>query len=186
MLPGATPDKETVLEPGELIVAVRLPAAATAFAANARYVKLRERTSYAFAVVSAAAALKLEGDKIAEARLALGSVAAKPWRANEAEAALRGKPAGEAAFRAAAEAALASAQPAGDNAYKIELARRIIVRALTDWSSINAGLWMVQLEVAQRLPVLGCEQQQARVRRQIERPFAETVKGFVHDEVEAR
>ncbi len=131
LLPGATPERETVLQPGELIIAVRLPAEAARFAANARYLKIRERTSYAFAVVSAAAALRLDGGVIAEARVALGGVALKPWRARAAEAALAGAPAEPAAFRRAAEAALADAEPSGDNAFKIELARRIVVRALT-------------------------------------------------------
>ncbi len=131
LLPGETPQHETVLEPGALIVAVRLPPDAPAFAASARYVKVRERTSYAFAVVSAAAALRLDGDKIVEARLALGGVALKPWRAREAEALLRGQPSGATAFRRAAEAALADATPSGDNAFKIELARRLVVRAFT-------------------------------------------------------
>src|SRR5258705_1647344 len=80
-LPGDTPDRETVLEPGEMIVAVRLPAEAARFAAHARYLKLRDRTSYAFAIVSAAAALRIEAGVIAKARVALGGVASKPWRA---------------------------------------------------------------------------------------------------------
>ena len=91
-LPGDAPDRETVLEPGEMIVAVRLPAEAAHFAGHARYLKVRERTSYAFAVVSAAAALRIEGDRIVEARLALGGVAMKPWRAREAEPILAGAP----------------------------------------------------------------------------------------------
>ncbi len=130
-LPGDAPERETVLAPGELVVAVRLPAAAAAFAANARYLKVRERTSYAFAVVSAAAALRMEDGRVAEARIALGGVALKPWRARDAEAALAGAEPVEAAFRRAADAALAGAKPSGDNAYKIELARRIVARALS-------------------------------------------------------
>jgi xanthine dehydrogenase YagS FAD-binding subunit len=130
-LPGDTPDRESVLEPGELIVAVRLPPPAAGFAAHARYLKVRERTSYAFAVVSAAAALRVENERIAEARVALGGVAMKPWRAREAESILAGARAGAALFRRAAEAALADAKPGGDNAFKIELARRVVVRALT-------------------------------------------------------
>lgn len=130
-LPGTTPERESALEPGDLIVALRLPAAAAACSAHARYLKVRERTSYAFAVVSAAAALRIDGGRIREARLALGGVAAKPWRARPAEAVLVGASPGEAAFRRAAEAALAEARPSGDNAYKIELARRVLVRALT-------------------------------------------------------
>jgi xanthine dehydrogenase YagS FAD-binding subunit len=128
-LPGDTPEKENVLAPGELIVAVRLPADAASFTAHARYLKVRERTSYAFALVSAAAALRIENGKITEARLALGGVALKPWRAREAEDILRGEKPDRAVFRRAAEAALASAEPVGDNNYKIELAIRIAARA---------------------------------------------------------
>jgi xanthine dehydrogenase YagS FAD-binding subunit len=130
-LPGDTPDRDTVLQAGELIVAIRLPAEAAAFARHARYLKVRDRTSYAFAVVSAAAHLRMDGGRIAEARIALGGVAHKPWRAVEAEAALAGAAPGRDAYTRAAEAALAAARPSGDNAFKIELARRIIVRALT-------------------------------------------------------
>jgi xanthine dehydrogenase YagS FAD-binding subunit len=130
-LPGDTPERDSVLEPGDLIVAVRLPAAARAFASHARYVKLRERTSYAFAVVSAAACLKIESGTIKDARLALGGVAAKPWRAREAEEALTGAHPGADAYRWAAEAALCGAKPSGDNGFKVALAQRIIVRALT-------------------------------------------------------
>jgi xanthine dehydrogenase YagS FAD-binding subunit len=130
-LPGDTPWRETALEPAELITAVRLPGEAAGFAANARYLKVRERTSYAFAVVSAAAALRLEGGHIAEARIALGGVALKPWRARAAEAELAGAMPDAAVFQRAAAAALAEARPSGDNAFKIELARRIIVRALS-------------------------------------------------------
>jgi xanthine dehydrogenase YagS FAD-binding subunit len=130
-LPDAAPERDSVLEPGELIVALRLPAEAAGFAAYARYLKLRERTSYAFAVVSAAAALRLDGGRIVAARLALGGVAAKPWRARSAELVLDGAEAGPEAFRRAAEAALAEARPSGENGFKIELARRIVVRALS-------------------------------------------------------
>jgi xanthine dehydrogenase YagS FAD-binding subunit len=130
ILPGATPERENVLAPGELVVAVRLPGAATRFAGHARYLKLRERTSYAFAVVSAAACLHIEDGHITEARLALGGVAAKPWRARAAEAALTGAPLNSERFQQAAKAALAEARPSGNNAFKIELARRIVVRAL--------------------------------------------------------
>jgi xanthine dehydrogenase YagS FAD-binding subunit len=130
-LPGDAPERESMLEPGEMIVAVRLPTEAADFAAHARYLKVRERTSYAFAVVSAAAALRVEDDTIADARLALGGVALKPWRAREAERILAGARADASLFRRAAEAALAEAKPSGDNGFKIELARRIVVRALT-------------------------------------------------------
>jgi xanthine dehydrogenase YagS FAD-binding subunit len=130
-LPGDAPERETMLEPGEMIVAVRLPAEAADFAAHARYLKVRERTSYAFAVVSAAAALRVEGNRIADARVALGGVAAKPWRAREAELILAGARPDGTLFHRAAEAALADAKPSGDNGFKIELARRIVVRALS-------------------------------------------------------
>ncbi|HZR89082.1 MAG TPA: xanthine dehydrogenase family protein subunit M [Bradyrhizobium sp.] len=129
-LPGTTPEQETVLEPGDLIVALKLPAAARNFAAHARYLKVRERTSYAFAVVSAAAHLAIVSGRIEQARIALGGVAAKPWRARDAEAVLAGREATPQNFRHAAEAALAAATPSGDNAFKIELAQRILVRAL--------------------------------------------------------
>ncbi len=129
LLPGETPQRESVLAPGDLITAMHLPADAALFAGHARYLKLRDRTSYAFAVVSAAAALRLDGGKIVEARLALGGVAAKPWRAHDAEAMLVGRPPNAESFRAAGETALAAARPTGDNAFKIELARRIVGRA---------------------------------------------------------
>ncbi len=129
-LPGNDPSRETVLEPGDLVVALRLPPAATGFAANSRYLKVRERTSYAFAVVAASASLRVDGPMIVEARIALGGVALKPWRAREAERLLAGCSCDEAAFAAAATAALAGATPSGDNAFKIELARRVVVRAL--------------------------------------------------------
>jgi xanthine dehydrogenase YagS FAD-binding subunit len=131
LLPGDTPQLETLLQPGELITAVRLPPEAAGFAANARYLKIRERTSYAFAVVSAAAALRLDGGTIAEARIALGGVALKPWRARAAEAVLVGAAPDAAAFSRAAGVALADAAPSGDNMFKIELARRIVVRTLS-------------------------------------------------------
>jgi xanthine dehydrogenase YagS FAD-binding subunit len=130
-LPGDAPDRENALESGEMVVAVRLPAEADRFAAHARYLKVRERTSYAFAIVSAAAALHIEDDTIADARLALGGVAMKPWRAREAEQILAGARANASIFRRAAETALAEAKPSGNNGFKIELARRLLVRALT-------------------------------------------------------
>ncbi|WP_422001204.1 FAD binding domain-containing protein [Reyranella sp.] len=130
-LPGDAPARETGLAPGELVTGLHLPASAAAFASHARYLKLRERTSYAFAVVSAAAALDIEDGTIRAARLALGGVAAKPWRARAAEQDLAGASPGPAAFRRAAEAALADARPSGDNGFKIELARRLVARALS-------------------------------------------------------
>ena len=129
-LPGDTPERDSVLEPGELIVAVRLPATARAYAAHSRYLKVRERNSYAFAIASVAAGLVLEGNTIKQARLALGGVAPKPWRAQAAEAQLVGSAAGPGAFGRAAQVALSEAKPSGDNAFKTELAQRLIVRAL--------------------------------------------------------
>jgi xanthine dehydrogenase YagS FAD-binding subunit len=131
LLPGDRPEQDSTLEPGDLIVALRLPGEAATFSGHARYLKVRERTSYAFAVVSAAAALRIEGGTIWDARLALGGVAAKPWRAHSAEKILAGRRPDAAAFRDAAEAALADAKPSGDNRFKIELAQRLVQRALT-------------------------------------------------------
>ncbi len=131
MLPGAAPGQETALAPGELITAVRLPADAATFAGHSRYLKVRERTSFAFAVVSAATALRLEDGLIVQARMALGGVALKPWRLRQAELALVGARPETASFARVADAALSDAKPSGNNAFKIELARRMIVRALT-------------------------------------------------------
>jgi xanthine dehydrogenase YagS FAD-binding subunit len=130
-LPGENPGRDSVLEAGDLIVALRLPATARGFATHARYLKVRERTSYAFAIVSAAAAMRLDAGKIADIRLALGGVAAKPWRVRAAEDVLIGATPGLDVYQRAAAAGLADATPSGDNAFKIELARRILVRALT-------------------------------------------------------
>jgi xanthine dehydrogenase YagS FAD-binding subunit len=127
-LPGDTPQIDTVLEPGELIIAVTLPP--NGVATHSSYRKVRDRASYAFALVWVAAGLEMEGDTINDVRIALGGVAHKPWRAKHAEAALRGGPATEAAFRQAAEAELAAARPLRDNAFKIELATRVIADTL--------------------------------------------------------
>ena len=129
-LPGDTPERETDLCPGELIVALGPPAQAARFAGHARYLKVRDRASYAFALVSAAAALRIEGGVVVEARIALGGVAPKPWRARAAEIALQGRAPGRDAYAAAAGIALAEARPSGDNAFKIALARRVVARAL--------------------------------------------------------
>jgi xanthine dehydrogenase YagS FAD-binding subunit len=129
-LPGDRPDIETALEPGELITAIELPA--LPLARNSTYRKVRDRASYAFALVSVAAALELDGDTVKDVRLALGGVAHKPWRAFKAEEALRGGPATEEAFRSAAEAELADAKPLHDNGFKIELARRTIAAVLAE------------------------------------------------------
>ena len=127
-LPGDTPQVETELKPGELITAVTLPP--NGVAARSTYRKVRDRASYAFALVSVAAGLEMEGGTIKDVRLALGGVAHKPWRAERAEAALRGGPATQTAFRQAAEAELAAAQGLRDNAFKIELAKRVIADTL--------------------------------------------------------
>jgi len=129
-LPGSTPERETDLKPGELILAVRLPAAASAFAGHQRYLKARDRASYAFALASAAAALRFENGRIVEARIVLGGVATKPWRARDAESALHGAEPTPDSFAKAADLALRDARPVGDNAFKIELARRVVARAL--------------------------------------------------------
>ena len=131
-LPGDHPEIETALHPGELITAVELPA--LAFSHNSTYRKVRDRASYAFALVSVAAALALEDGRVKDVRLALGGVAHKPWRAWRAEQTLRGQPATGDAFRAAAEAELAAAQPLRDNGFKIELAKRSIVAVLGELS----------------------------------------------------
>jgi xanthine dehydrogenase YagS FAD-binding subunit len=127
-LPGNTPEVDTNLKPNEIITAIELPA--QGFAANYSYLKIRDRLSYAFALVSVAAALELEGNRIKEARLALGGVAHKPWRNLEAELAMRGKPADAPAFAEAAAVLLRDAKGFAHNAFKIDLARRAIVRTL--------------------------------------------------------
>jgi xanthine dehydrogenase YagS FAD-binding subunit len=129
-LPGATPHIETALRPGELIVAVRLPA--SPFARRSHYLKVRDRASYAFALVSVAAALGLDGGgTIRAARLVLGGVAHKPWRVPEAEDALIARRTDPRAYGEAADILLRGAEPLRDNAFKVELARRSVVRALT-------------------------------------------------------
>ena len=127
--PGDHPEVETTLAPGELITAVEIPA--LPFAARSLYIKVRDRASYAFALASAAVAIDVDGGTVRDARIALGGVATVPWRSRAAEDSLRGRPASVETYRAAAEAALAAAVPRKDNAFKIELARRTLVRALT-------------------------------------------------------
>jgi xanthine dehydrogenase YagS FAD-binding subunit len=127
-LPGATPHIENALEPGELITYVELPKPLDG--SRSVYLKLRDRASYEFALASAAVVARVESGHIQSIRVALGGVGTKPWRSHEAEAALTGKPADAAAFRKAAEAALAAAHPRTDNAFKVELARRCLVRTL--------------------------------------------------------
>ncbi len=129
-LPGERPDIETELAPGELITGVELPA--SPLYARSTYRKVRDRSSYAFALVSVAAALEVKDGVVVDVRLALGGVAHKPWRAGAAEQALRGGPATADAFRAAADAELAAAKPLAHNAFKIELARRTIVAVLEE------------------------------------------------------
>lgn len=136
LLPGDHPERENVLEHGELITAVEIPS--TPFAVRSHYIKVRDRASYSFALASAAVALDIRDGAIREARVALGGVGTRPWRAREAEAALVGKPAGRTAFREAADAALAGAVGRRDNAFKIELARRTLVRTLTATSQMQA------------------------------------------------
>lgn len=128
-LPGDTPQRDTNLDPKEIITAVELPA--KGFNKNYTYLKIRDRLSYAFALVSTAAALDMDGDTIREARLALGGVAHKPWRNPEAEAALNGQPANAGTFARAADIVLREAKGFGHNTFKIDLARRTMIRALT-------------------------------------------------------
>jgi xanthine dehydrogenase YagS FAD-binding subunit len=129
-LPGDRPDLDTALAPGELITAIALPP--LSFATHSTYRKVRDRASYAFALISVAAAVEMDGDRIGDVRIAFGGVAHKPWRATKAEAALRGKRATEAAFRAAAAEEFADARPLRDNAFKPELAARTLVAVLAD------------------------------------------------------
>ena len=128
-LPGGTPDVETALGAGELIVRVTVPD--RPYAARSRYVKARDRASFAFALASCAACLALDGDTILDARVALGGVATTPWLSAEAAQALVGQKARPATFREAANAALGPAKPRRGNEFKVELAKRVIERALT-------------------------------------------------------
>jgi xanthine dehydrogenase YagS FAD-binding subunit len=128
LLPGNTPHRETVLEPGDLITHITLPPPIAG--SKQVYLKLRDRASYEFALASAAAVLTVASGNITRARVALGGVGTKPWRALEAEAALTGKPATGPIFRQAAKAALRSAKPQSENKFKIELARRCLMHAL--------------------------------------------------------
>jgi len=128
-MPADHPEMENSLEPGELITAVELPPFPMA---AQTYRKVRDRASFAFALVSVAAALKISQGTVQDVRLALGGVGTKPWRAWEAEAVLRNKPATEEQFRMAAEAELAKARPQRDNTFKVELSRRLIIAVLTD------------------------------------------------------
>jgi xanthine dehydrogenase YagS FAD-binding subunit len=128
-LPGDTPQRDTNLEPDELITAVELPA--RGFAGHYTYLKIRDRLSYAFALVSVAVGLELDGQTIKDARFALGGVAHKPWRNAQAEASLRGQPAEQASFARTADIVLREAKRFGGNEFKIDLACRAIIRALS-------------------------------------------------------
>ena len=128
LLPGQTPERETVLEPGDLITHVTLPPPVAG--SKQLYLKLRDRASYEFALASAAVVLTVASGRVTRARVALGGVGTKPWRSPEAEAALVGQPAEAASFRRAAEAALRDARPQSENAFKIELAKRCLAHAL--------------------------------------------------------
>lgn len=136
-LPGDTPERDTNLEHGELIEAIELPR--STFGKNSYYLKVRDRASYAFALVAVAAGLELKRGTIRLARVVLGSVAHKPWRSREAEAALAGKSASEESFRQAAELALRDAKPLAHNGYKVELGKRAIVRALMRASKLGGA-----------------------------------------------
>ena len=128
LLPGSTPHRETVLEPGDLITHVTLPPPTKG--SRHVYLKLRDRASYEFALASAAVVLTIAGGNVTRARIALGGVGTKPWRSHEAEAVLAGRPANDANFRKAAEAAMRGAKPQSENGFKIELARRCLTHAL--------------------------------------------------------
>jgi len=134
-LPGNTPQVETALGPHELITSVELPP--LEFAKNSRYRKVRDRASYAFALVSVAAAIQLEGDNVRNVRIALGGVAPKPWRARRAEQALTGSAANLENFRSAAEAELSAARGYRDNTFKIELAKRTIESVLGELANLG-------------------------------------------------
>ena len=143
-LPGDTPQRDTNLEPNEIITAIELPP--KGFNANYSYLKIRDRLSYAFALVSVAAALELEGDTVKEARLALGGVAHKPWRDPAAEAALRGQRADQAAFARAADIMLRDAKGYAHHSFKIGLARRAVLRTLA-----QAALAMPQSQANKKI-----------------------------------
>jgi xanthine dehydrogenase YagS FAD-binding subunit len=130
-LPGDDPSRDTTLRHGELITAVDVPP----LGIPSKYRKVRDRAAFAFALVSIAAAVQVEDGVVTDVRLALGGVAHKPWRALAAEAALRGRPATEASFAAAADAELAAATPLRDNGFKVPLARNLVVRTLLDLSA---------------------------------------------------
>jgi xanthine dehydrogenase YagS FAD-binding subunit len=131
-LPGDEPQRDTVLEPGELVTALELEPLAPGLAARSTYRKVRDRASFSFAVVSVAAAVEVADGTVRDCRIALGAVAHGPWRAWRAEESLRGAPATEASFAAAADAELAQAEPLRDNAFKVPLARNLLVATLAE------------------------------------------------------
>jgi len=135
LLPGDAPHNETVLDRGELIIDVIFPT--VPIARRSHYLKVRDRASYEFALASAAVAIQLDGDRIVNARLAIGGVATKPWRCVAAEQSLVGKPAAEKSFREAADIALTGAVPQQHNAFKIDLAKRTIVRAFATITEVT-------------------------------------------------
>lgn len=135
-LPGEHPEQETSLRPGELVTAIELRP--FSFSGRSTYRKVRDRASYAFALVSVAAAIEIDDGMVKDIRLALGGVAHKPWRAFAAEAALKGNPATEDSFRAAADVELADAKPLRHNAFKVELAKRVITAVLTELTEAEA------------------------------------------------
>jgi xanthine dehydrogenase YagS FAD-binding subunit len=134
LLPGSTPERETVLQPGDLVTHITLlkPVAGT----KSGYLKLRDRASYEFALASAAIVMKKDGDRISYVRVAMGGVGTRPWRASEAEKMLLGRSATEANFRTAAEAALHGAKPQSQNGFKVELAKRCLVHTMGQVSQI--------------------------------------------------
>jgi len=132
-LPGDTPDIETVLQPGEMITMLEVPASAAA--RRSRYLKVRDRASFEFALVAAAVALDTDGEMIREARVAMGGVGTKPWRLPAVETALRGQPLGDATFATAAWLAAEGAMPARQNGFKVKLMQRTLVRALQNVSA---------------------------------------------------
>jgi xanthine dehydrogenase YagS FAD-binding subunit len=137
-LPGDRPELDNTLEAGDIVTSIDLPA--ETFTTNYKYLKIRDRSSYAFALVSVATALKMEGNQIVEARVALGGVAHKPWRSTEVEATLAGQQATPEAFEKAAVGLLKGAKGFGDNDFKVELAKRAIIRALTEAAGLEEAV----------------------------------------------
>ncbi len=129
-LPGETPDKDNTLDHGELITAIEIPASSSAIGSNSHYLKVRDRSSYAFAIISVAAGFEIKGGMVQRSRIVLGGVAHKPWRAAEAEKLLQGKRPTEEIIRAAADAEMKNARPLEHNGYKVELGKRAIVLAI--------------------------------------------------------